>query len=510
MVKICKTCKKEFTGKAKHFCSNECKFNNIDYNKTRGKIKEPLNPLINIKSKLDGSIFTDYKNYSGVLTRHLNINNIHTDDIFSHFDIIEIEPKPIKYRCKYCTEWTLHVDFDSGGAITKHLKNTHGISNYDHIKNFPEESHLFKVKRLLDKIEFEKDDNSFVECKICGKKLKRISGTHLKQHGLTPTEYRKIHGSTISNNLKKTIQHNYASNTKLIDNPISVSKDELEIANYIKQYHDIESNTFKFGQDMNIDIYIPELKIAIEYCGLYYHSELSTGRGKEYHLNKLNRCNEHGVRLITIFADEYNENKSLVYHKLDHLLHIGHKQTIHARKCIIKEVNSKECKPFLNKHHLQGFASGSVKLGAYINSKLVSVFILSKPRHTTKFKYTGYELVRFATDVEYKIPGIVGKFISYVKRYHEYIDDIYSYADRRWTDISNNIYLNNKFILSKISTPNYWYSYKHRTREHRTNFQKYKLIEQGYDSKLTEREIMINRGYDIIWDCGTLLYTLHL
>lgn len=485
-------------------------FENKEYKNSKSRIKEPLDPKINIKSKIDGTIYTDYKNYSGVLTKHCETHGIVTNDVFNYFDLVDAIIKEVKYRCKYCDEWTLHKDYDSGGAITKHMMNAHGISSYDHLKNYPEEKSIFKEKKLNNKIEFENDVNSYINCAICGKSLKRITGTHLKEHNITPTEYRKLYGSTLSNNSKDIVKHLYANNDKLLNSVQSTSVAEVEIADYISKYYTIQRNTFHFGKNINIDIYIPDLNIAIEYCGLYYHSENSSGRNKTYHLNKMKICNDNGVRLITIFADEYQNNKHLVYHKLDHILNIRSKQVIHARKCIIKPVTSFETRRFLDKYHLQGFGSGTVKLGAFYNDSLVSVFVLSKPRTLTKAKYNGYELNRFATNVEYNISGILGRFISYIRKYETDIKHIYSYADLRWTDITKNIYLNNNFKVIKISDPNYWYTYKHRTREHRSNYQKYKLVKSGYDSKLTEREIMISRGYDIIWDCGTILFNLEL
>jgi hypothetical protein len=39
---------------------------------------------------------------------------------------------------------------------------------------------------------------------------------------------------------------------------------------------------------------------------------------------------------------------------------------------------------------------------------------------------------------------------------------------------------------------------------------KHMLIEAGFSKEQTEWEIMQERGYDRIWDCGTLKYRLAL
>lgn len=54
---------------------------------------------------------------------------------------------------------------------------------------------------------------------------------------------------------------------------------------------------------MNLDIYMPEKEVAIEYCCLFWHNERI--RDKTYHKKKLNRCLKKGIKLITLFSDEW-------------------------------------------------------------------------------------------------------------------------------------------------------------------------------------------------------------
>jgi hypothetical protein len=121
-------------------------------------------------------------------------------------------------------------------------------------------------------------------------------------------------------------------------------------------------------------------------------------------------------------------------------------------------------------------------------------------------KFTGdkneyYELVRFAT--KYNIPGIANRLMKMFIQGHG-PKKIVSYADRRWS--AGELYYNLGFNLTKTSVPNYWYSKDGIEREHRYKFAKYKLIKEGFDPKLTEFEIMNNRKYLRIWDCGTLRF----
>lgn len=58
-----------------------------------------------------------------------------------------------------------------------------------------------------------------------------------------------------------------------------------------------------------LDILVPEHKLAIEFNGLYWHGE-RTGRGKDFHLGKTVACNAAGLRLIHVWEDDWNFRRS--------------------------------------------------------------------------------------------------------------------------------------------------------------------------------------------------------
>ena len=68
-----------------------------------------------------------------------------------------------------------------------------------------------------------------------------------------------------------------------------------------------------------LDIFIPVKNLAIEYCGLYWHSELCN-RGTWYHRDKVVRANNKGIRLVTVFSDFYIANKKEVLERLFFLI----------------------------------------------------------------------------------------------------------------------------------------------------------------------------------------------
>jgi len=60
-----------------------------------------------------------------------------------------------------------------------------------------------------------------------------------------------------------------------------------------------------------LDFYIPDLNIAIEYNGLYWHKE-SVRVSKNYHLEKTQACEEKGIKLIHIFENEWLQKQNIV------------------------------------------------------------------------------------------------------------------------------------------------------------------------------------------------------
>ena len=83
-----------------------------------------------------------------------------------------------------------------------------------------------------------------------------------------------------------------------------LSKNEDEIADIISNFYPVERNNRSILGGLELDMYIPSCKVAIEYNGLRWHSE-QFKPDKNYHLNKLLKCQEKGIKLIQIFEDEY-------------------------------------------------------------------------------------------------------------------------------------------------------------------------------------------------------------
>jgi hypothetical protein len=285
---------------------------------------------------------------------------------------------------------------------------------------------------------------------------------------------------------------------------LEISSEEKEIQDIILSYYPLaEFNVRHVIPPYELDIYIPELKLAIEYNGLYWHSE-DKGKHKYYHLNKTIMCRDSGIQLIHIFSDEWLNNKDIVKSRLYNILNVTPNK-LYARKCVIKEIDVKCKTPFLNNNHIQGTDKSKIKLGLYNNDELVSVMTFGAPRvamgnKNKIYNKDDYELIRFCNKINTNVVGGASKLFKYfINNYKP--QSIFSFADNRWSNPTNNVYLKLGFNLKSESKPGYWYTKNFKQRYHRFNFSKNRLKAMGH-MEGTESQIMSSLKYEKIWDCG--------
>ena len=281
--------------------------------------------------------------------------------------------------------------------------------------------------------------------------------------------------------------------------PTLFSKSEKEIVDFVKSLGEImDENSRKIISPFELDIYIASHNLAIEFDGIYWHSELN-GKDKCYHLNKTEKCNKLKIHLLHVFEDEWIEKQDIVKSIICSKLGI-YQQIVGARKCQLKEINYKEASMFYDMNHLQGSSNSKINIGLFHKDELVSCLSLSKPRFNKKYDW---EITRFSNKLNTKI---VGSFIKLFKYFlSNYEGSIITYSDRRYFD--GSIYKRNGFTELKDSSPSYYYTdYKHRYN--RVEFQKHKLKDKlkDFDPNLTEWENMQLNGWDRIWDCGNKVF----
>jgi hypothetical protein len=258
------------------------------------------------------------------------------------------------------------------------------------------------------------------------------------------------------------------------------------------------------GLGTEIDIYLPDHNMAIEYDGIYWHSsgspETDESQSKK-HLNKTVTCEQHNIQLFHILDLEWNQPikqriwKSVLAHKLG-----LSKTRAYARQTVVRHIGSPEAAEFFKANHLQGYARSMTNLALKQGDETIAVGSFAKSRFT---KEKCWELVRFATLCDTAVIGGFSKILAAFLQ--DYPGKIISYANRRWS--RGNLYQTTGFTLDHVTKPCYYYT-DCKTLWHRTVFQKHRLKDRlpQYDPALTEVQNMYNHHYRRIWDCGNLVY----
>jgi hypothetical protein len=285
----------------------------------------------------------------------------------------------------------------------------------------------------------------------------------------------------------------------------NISKKEIEVLEYIKSIYSgiIITNDKKILEGSELDIYLPDIKLAIEFDGLYWHNELK--KPINYHLDKTKTCLKQDIKLIHIFEDEWDFKpdiiKSMIRNKIGLI-----KNKIYARKCIIKEVNIKDSKEFLDYNHLQGNVVSKLKLGLYYNDTLISLMTFNEPRSAKSNVDIDYELNRFCNKLNINVIGGASKLLKYfIKKYKP--KNILSYADLRWSN--GDLYQTLGFTEIHRGRPNYFYVINGR-RYNKGGFRKNKLLKMKFDINKSEHEIMLGNGVYRIYDCGKIRFELSI
>lgn len=96
-----------------------------------------------------------------------------------------------------------------------------------------------------------------------------------------------------------------------------VSQYEKELETYLTQFKTIK-NSRKIIPPYEIDIYLPDHNLAIEFNGLYWHS--TEWKDKYYHQNKVKMCHEKSIRLLHIWEDDWLNNPEEVKENILHYI----------------------------------------------------------------------------------------------------------------------------------------------------------------------------------------------
>ena len=456
----------------------------IDYNK--GKRDESLFCSMKCRKSKEGNDVWKEKLKSSIEKKYGEgvINVFQREDVKEKIKRTNLQ----KYGVEYIGQ-----SEEAKNKMKKTMLERYGVEHNSQIKSFKRNLLNIYYEKLIEKL---KDYNlTLITSKDDYKGV---------NHSQTQADYYEMKCGVCGKEFK--YKFNSRKNLKFACpycHPFYRSRAEEDINNFVSQYFPTITNDRKIlmgAKNPELDIYIPSKKIAIEYNGLYWHSQ-SQGKDKNYHLQKTELCESKGVHLIQIFEDEWEDKQQIVKNRLKNILGVT-PYRVFARKCEIREIDNDTTKKFLEKYHIQGSCNSSVRLGLFHKNRLVALMAFGKSRFNKSYDW---ELLRYVTIGSFNVIGGAGKLLSYFRKH--YFGSIISYADRRWSQ--GSLYKSLGFSELKSSSPAYFYV-KDNIRFSRIKFQKHKLkdILEKFDENLSEKENMEMNDYFQVWDCGNKVFVL--
>nr|DAS25427.1 MAG TPA: endonuclease-like protein [Bacteriophage sp.] len=264
----------------------------------------------------------------------------------------------------------------------------------------------------------------------------------------------------------------------------------------------LDDNGIKYEREFLLQKYSYDFKVGetlIEINPTATHNTHFNPYGKNridanYHRDKSKLAKDSGYSVIHVFDwDDVDKVVQLLKFRV----------TAYARKCDVKVVSEIDTNNYLDMYHLQGTCRGQkIRLGLYHDNQLVSLMTFGKSRFN---KNCEYELLRYCS--HYNVVGGAEKlFNHFIKEYKP--NSIVSYCDT--SKFSGKVYDTLGFKCVKTNSPRkHWYSTKEK--RHITDGL---LLNQGYDRLFKENhgkgtsneELILNRGYLPVYDCGQATY----
>ena len=269
------------------------------------------------------------------------------------------------------------------------------------------------------------------------------------------------------------------------------SKIEKEIIEQLSEFLNVElkpNRTILDGKEL--DGYCSELNFAVEVCGLYWHSE-KAGKTSNYHYDKWKRCTEKGIRLYTIFENEWKEKSELIK-RFIYMNQGLAKNRLYARDCLFDSVPKKIAEQFCIDNHLQGKSLIKKAFGLYYNDELILLMTFGTHHRDNKTLVMN----RYCGKFDYLVVGGASKLMKNAKLYFD--KPILTWSDNRWSN--GNLY--EKIGCKKLDdmkSDYYWTDfYKLYSKQSRAK----KVT--GQPKELTEKEYNESLGMSRIWDCGKI------
>ena len=291
------------------------------------------------------------------------------------------------------------------------------------------------------------------------------------------------------------------------------SKYELELEEFLKLYNiDIQLNTRKIISPLELDLYLPDYKLGIEFNGLIFHSygfskfKMFNNYEKRFenkHSKKLELMKNINLNLFQIKESDWSSKKDIIKSIL--LSKLGKNNRIFARK--LKVVNLTEYKDFvinfLNINHLDGYNTFDICYGLSNDKNEIFSIVTFKKR---LIREDFWDIVQFCSILNCTIIGGISKILKVFENIHK-PKEIFGKVNRDLSDGKIFEILNFNKICN--TQPNIFWV-KEKTLEIYSdeffNINILSKINHNFKNILSQDENIFNNGFRKYLDSGNILF----
>lgn len=283
----------------------------------------------------------------------------------------------------------------------------------------------------------------------------------------------------------------------------SSSIGERELLSYVKG---IPGSEKVFSNDRSlvgkeIDVYIPSLKVAIEFNGLYWHSE-ATGKDIDYHYEKWRKCKDKGVDLMIVWEDEWASKKDVVKRVIN--AKISSSTNRLDEDLIALPIDDETASRFMDQNHIYGHDENASLHFGLMNKDGTLMSVTSWRVHGTDLFLSRHSQTFFHEDGFQDI-------LSFVKSYAALKS-----CNRILVVDNHHVSMSNIYEMSELENdgeirPALMYVDSNKDVRH---MMKYSLIDENphltYIPGKTEAELAQINNLHRIWDCGKTRYVMNV
>lgn len=289
------------------------------------------------------------------------------------------------------------------------------------------------------------------------------------------------------------------------------SKGEAAIARFMSTFGPTEERNRKLIAPKELDIYAPSARVAVEYCGEYWHAASSVEEertGRTRHEDKYKACEALGIRLLTVYESEWLARPKVIKRLIRNVLGKA-RGRVAARKCGLRTVGSREAGAFFEQYHPQGGSGWGEHYGLEYRGKLVACMRFA---HGANDRGTGAErvwtLTRYATRVA--VTGGASRLLAaFVLNHNPEI--VKSFSDNRY--FTGGMYEKLGFTMEEEAGPDYQVYHPKTGLLPKTAWQRKNIparlrdigakdsFDPGQDPR-SERDMTYLLGAGRLFDCG--------